>query len=59
MSHPEIKELVLDVLKPHSPSLPEFATYLCDLEYVDIVDISLVEIDEETESLKVVIHGKA
>jgi len=58
MPHPEIKELVLDVLKSHSPSLPEFATYLCDLEYVDVVDVSLVEMDEETESLKVVIHGE-
>lgn len=58
MSHPAITELVLDVLKPHSPSLPEFATYLCDLEYVDVVDISLVEMDEQTDSLKVVIHGE-
>ena len=58
MSHPAITELVLDVLKPHSPSLPEFATYLCDLEYVDIVDISLVEMDEQTDSLKVVIQGE-
>ncbi len=58
MSHPAIKELVLDILKPHSPSLPEFATYLCDLEYVDVVDISLVEMDEKTDSLKVVIHGE-
>ena len=58
MSHPSIKELVLDVLKPHSPSTPEFAIYLCDLEYIDSVDISLVEMDEETDSLKVVIHGE-
>jgi len=58
VSHPAIKELVLDVLKPHSPSLPEFATYLCNLEYVDVVDISLVEMNEQTDSLKVVIHGE-
>ena len=38
--------------------MPEFATYLCELEYIDSVDISLVEIDEKTDSLKVVIHGE-
>ena len=58
MSHPAIKELVLDVLKFHSPSMPEFATYLCEPEYIDSVDISLVEMDENTDSLKVVIHGE-
>ena len=58
MSHPAIKELVLDVLKSHSPSMPEFATYLCELEYIDSVDVSLVEMDEKTDSLKVVIHGE-
>ena len=57
MSDPEIKTLVLDVLKPHSPSLPEFAFFLGKFEGVEKVDISLVEMDERTESLKVVIHG--
>jgi len=51
MSHPAIKELVLDVLKSHSPSMPEFATYLCELEYIDSVDISLVEMDEKYDIL--------
>lgn len=54
---PEIKELVLDVLKPHTPSLPEFAYFLCELECVTIVDVSLVEMDERTESLKIVFKG--
>jgi len=57
ITHPAIKELVLDILKPYSPSLTEFALSLCNLEYVNIVDISLVEMNEKTESLKVVIHG--
>ena len=52
-----IKELVLDVLKPHAPSLPEFANFLGELEDVNIVDVSLVEMDEKTESLKVVLNG--
>ena len=58
MSHPAIKELVLDVLKYHSPPMQEFAIYLCELEYIDSVDISLVEMDYKTDSLKVVIHGE-
>ena len=59
MEDPEIKTLVLDVLKPHSPSLPEFASYLAEFEGLTRVDITLVEMDERTESLKVVLNGTA
>jgi len=48
---------MLDVLKPHSPSLPVFASFLAELDGVEEVDVSLVEMDERTESLKVVING--
>jgi len=48
---------MLDVLKPHSPSLPVFASFLAELDCVGEVDVSLVEMDERTESLKVVING--
>jgi len=54
-----IRYLVLDVLKPHEPPLPDFASKLCTLKNIKKVDISLVEIDERTESLKVVIEGSA
>ncbi|HUS78811.1 MAG TPA: DUF211 domain-containing protein [Patescibacteria group bacterium] len=57
LSNAAIKALVLDVLKPHTPSLPEFAEYLIELDGVNKVDITLVEMDERTESLKVVIQG--
>jgi len=55
LSEPKIKTLVLDVLKPHSPPLPEFARYVSELDGVEKVDISLVEMDERTESIKVVL----
>ena len=55
LSEPEIKTLVLDVLKPHSPPLPEFARFISELEGVMKVDISLVEMDERTESLKIIL----
>lgn len=57
MSGSVIKSLVLDVLKPHSPSLPEFATFLSELGGVNKVDVTLIEMDERTESLKVVLNG--
>ena len=49
----------MDVLKPHSPPLPEFASFLTELEGIEKVEISLVEMDEKTESLKVVLTGSA
>jgi hypothetical protein len=57
LSVTEIKTLVLDVLKPHSPPLPAFAKFLSELEGIETVDVSLVEMDEKTESLKVVLKG--
>ena len=57
MGEPKIKAMILDVLKPHSPSLPVFASFLAELDGVEEVDISLVEMDERTESLKVVLNG--
>lgn len=57
MDDPAIKAIVLDVLKPHSPPLHIFATFLAELDGLDEVDVSLVEMDERTESLKVVISG--
>lgn len=57
MVSPQIKYLVLDVLKPHIPSLPEFAIFLGELAGVTKVDITMIEMDERTESLKVVLEG--
>ncbi len=57
LGNTRIKHLVLDVLKPHAPSLPEFASFLGELEGVTKVDVSLVEMDERTESLRVVFQG--
>lgn len=57
LGNPQIKHLVLDVLKPHAPSLPAFASFLGEFNGMTRVDVSLVEMDEKTESLKVVLHG--
>ena len=57
MEKPQITHLELDVLKPHSPPLPEFAAYLGEIDGVTRVDIAVVEMDEKTESLKVIVDG--
>jgi hypothetical protein len=57
LEKPRIKRIVLDVLKPHQPSLPEFASYIGELQGVTKVDVSVVEMDEKTESLRISIDG--
>ncbi|MCD6530234.1 DUF211 domain-containing protein [Candidatus Bathyarchaeota archaeon] len=53
-----VRKLVLDVLKSHEPSLPELATRLNVIEGVQEVNISLVEIDQNTESVKITLEGE-
>lgn len=57
MEKPQITHLELDVLKPHQPPLPEFATFMGEMDGVTRIDISVVEMDEKTESLKVIVDG--
>lgn len=54
----KLRRLVLDVLKPHSPTLPEFATNLTSISGVKGVNVTLIEIDKDTETLKVTLEGK-
>jgi hypothetical protein len=53
----KIKLMVLDVLKPHNPSLIDLTCSLSDLEGVDGVDSSIIEIDKEVETVKITIAG--
>lgn len=48
---------MLDVLKPHEPPINELASKLASLPGVEHVNISLSEIDQNTESVKVSIEG--
>ena len=52
------RKIVLDVLKPHLPNGVDFATALADLSPDFQVRITVVEVDEQTESVIVVIEGK-
>ena len=57
LEKPRIIHVVLDVLKPHQPPLPEFAAFLGKLQGLTRIDVSVVEMDEKTESLKIIIEG--
>jgi len=54
----QIRRLVLDVLKPHQPTMLTLATRLGDLEGVVGVDITLFEIDNKVENIKITLEGE-
>ena len=53
----QILRLVLDVMKPHEPGIIEFATEISDLEGIDGVNSSIVEIDRAVENIKITVEG--
>jgi len=53
-----VKRIVLDVLKLREPSIPELATSLSSINGIIGVNISLVEMDQNTESVKIAIEGE-
>lgn len=53
----DIKRLVLDVLKPHHPSIVEVSKRLSVVEGVSGVNCTVYEVDQETESIKITIEG--
>ena len=52
-----LRRLVLDVLKPHKPSIVDVAMKLSRIEGVSGVNCVLNEIDQETENLKIIVEG--
>jgi len=53
----KIRRLVLDTLKPHEPSIVEWAGILSELEGISAVNISIYEMDRKVENAKVTIEG--
>jgi len=53
----KIQRLVLDVLKPHQPNVLEFAQAIAMLGDDYQVDIQVAGVDEQTETLQVIIEG--
>ena len=55
----KIRRLVLDVLKPHEPTIIELADHLSELSGVEAVNISIYEIDRRVENAKITIEGSS
>jgi hypothetical protein len=53
----KILRLVLDVLKPHNPSIIEVAGELSELTGVEAVNISIYEVDQRVENAKITVEG--
>ena len=54
-----IRRLVLDVLKPHKPSVVEVSEALSHLEGVEGVNVIIYEIDQQVENAKIIIAGNS
>ncbi len=53
-----LRRIVLDVLKPHEPSLDVVSTELVNMfEEIDAVNITVYEIDQKTQNVKLTIQG--
>lgn len=53
----KVKKLILDILKPHQPNALEFASALAEQASEIQVTVSVVEVDEKTESIIAEIEG--
>ena len=53
----KIKRLVLDILKPHEPSIRVLAEKLSEIRGVDLVDVTMHDVDSKVEVAKVLIEG--
>jgi hypothetical protein len=52
-----IRRLVLDVLKPHKPSVVEVSEALSHLQGVEGVNVIIYEIDQQVENAKIIVGG--
>jgi hypothetical protein len=54
-----VKRLVLDVLKPHQPNVLEFARAIASADGEYQVRVTVIEVDENTETLQIIVEGDA
>ncbi len=53
-----VKKLVLDVLKPHRPNALEFSQAIAEVGTDYYVSLSVLEVDENTETISLDIEGE-
>ncbi|WP_416841129.1 DUF211 domain-containing protein [Haloferax sp. DFSO52] len=56
---PPIRRLVLDVLKPHEPSVVELAREVASADGVNGTNAMLLEMDREVQNIRLVVEGAA
>lgn len=54
-----VKRLVLDVLKPHQPNALEFSQAIASIGVDYCVRLTVMEVDENTETLQLEVTGNA
>jgi hypothetical protein len=54
-----IKRLVIDVLMPLEPSIVTYADKISNLENTDGVTVHVIEIDERTRTIEMMIEGQS
>ena len=54
-----VKRVVLDVLKPHQPNALEFSQAIAGVGSDYRVRLTVIEVDEKTETLQVEVQGSA
>lgn len=53
-----VKRIVLDVLKPHQPNGLEFTSAIAEQSPGARVKLTVIEVDEKTETVVIVIEGQ-
>lgn len=56
---PTVKKIVLDVLKPHQPNALEFSLAVAAAGADYRVHLTVIEVDENTETLQITIEASA
>ena len=54
-----VRRLVLDILKPHQPNALEFTRSIAAVGQDYVVRLTVIEVDENTETLRMEIEGDA
>lgn len=54
-----VKRVMLDVLKPHNPNALEFSQAIAEVGPDYYVQLTVIEVDEKTETLKLIVEGNA
>ncbi len=53
-----VKRIMLDVLKPHQPNGLEFTSAIAEQSPGARVKLTVIEVDEQTETVVIIIEGK-